>query len=237
MSAPAVTEVHIGALGEGALIFLPDATTGNPVDPCDAAAYPGWWLADGRPGAADAAQLGSLVAFERNAPGRPSRATVRYSKCRLTEEFLFTTLAQRLRHHSSSTGNSSTPPTPSSMPIAFLAELSRACSTPTTRRISRWRRCQPSVLASAGSTVLRVAAATLSCRVRDLAWFAPASRVRRPGATRPRAPSRISATTPLTRAILGDLASGPSSRPVGSAFMPDTTSRFERRDAAVHGSK
>ena len=30
--APAVTEVQIAPLWEGALIFLPDATTGNPVD-------------------------------------------------------------------------------------------------------------------------------------------------------------------------------------------------------------
>ena len=105
-------------LWEGALIFLPDATTGNPVDPVDVtpAAYPGWSVTGDLVLRTLPSSANFAVAFERNVPlvGRPP-ATVRYSSVRLTEEFLFTTLAQAPATSLVFDGNSSTPPTPSSM--------------------------------------------------------------------------------------------------------------------------
>ena len=42
--APATAEVQIAPLWEGSLIFLPDSTAGNPVDPAEVspANYPNW---------------------------------------------------------------------------------------------------------------------------------------------------------------------------------------------------
>ena len=178
--APAVTEVQIAPLWEGALIFLPDATTGNPVDPVDVtpAAYPGWSVTGDLVLRTLPSSANFAVAFERNVPlvGRPP-ATVRYSSVRLTEEFLFTTLAQAPATSLVFDGqlvDAADPQFHEKLVIAFLAgSAAVAClQDPDDSGQDLALAPMPAVvLASAGSTVLRVAAATLSEQVRDLAWF------------------------------------------------------------------
>lgn len=177
---PAVTEVQIAPLWEGALIFLPDATTGNPVDPVDVtpAAYPGWSVTGDLvlrtlPNSANFA-----VAFERNVPlvGRPP-ATVRYSSVRLTEDFLFTTLAQAAPTSLVFNGqlvDADDPQFHEKLVIAFLAGSAAVSCLQDVDDSGQDLALAPMpaiVLASSGPTVLRVAAATLSEQVGDLAWF------------------------------------------------------------------
>jgi hypothetical protein len=177
---PAVTEVQIAPVWEGALIFLPDATTGNPVDPVDVtpAAYPGWSVTGDIVLRTLPNSANSAVAFERNVPlvGRPP-ATVRYSSVRLTEDFLFTTLAQAAPTSLVFNGqfvDADDPEFHEKLVIAFLAgSAAVAClQDPDDSGQDLALAPMPAVaLASFGPTVLRVAAATLSEQVRDLAWF------------------------------------------------------------------
>src|SRR5262245_1670535 len=94
-----VTEVQIAPLWEGMLRFLPESTAGNPTDPADVtpANYPGWAVTGdlvlstiaGTPGFEEA--FADLVPVVGRAP-----SAVRYSRVSLTEDFLFTTLAQAM---------------------------------------------------------------------------------------------------------------------------------------------
>ena len=99
-----VTEIQIAPLWEGAFIFLADDTTGYPTKPEEVTAenFSKWNL------------VGDLVlhstkklldeessiesAFENSVPLiRPAPSSVRYSKVRLTQDFIFTTLANMPR--------------------------------------------------------------------------------------------------------------------------------------------
>jgi hypothetical protein len=92
-----VTEVQIAPLWEGLLRFVPASTAGHPTDPAEVtrANYPGWAVTGdlilstiaGTPGFDDA--FGDLVPLVGRVP-----SAVRYSPVTLTEDFLFTTLAQ-----------------------------------------------------------------------------------------------------------------------------------------------
>src|SRR4030042_1687566 len=89
------SEVQVATLWEGLMVFLPDSTVGYPQNPSDVtlANFSGWSL------------LGDLIlltadfslveAFQRHIPlVKQPPSIVRYSKVRLTQEFLFTTLAR-----------------------------------------------------------------------------------------------------------------------------------------------
>ena len=96
-----VTEVQIAPLWEGQLQFVPDSVAGNPTTPDQVLESRfGAWSVVGDlvlrtfavvPGGHETAFMTHLPAFT------PIPSTVRYSKVRLTSEFVFTTLKQARR--------------------------------------------------------------------------------------------------------------------------------------------
>jgi hypothetical protein len=93
--AATTPEVQIAPLWEGSLIFLPDSTAGNPLDPVEVtpANYPNWSVTGDLVLVTIAGTHGFDSAFAAHIPliGRVP-AAARYSKIRLTRDFLFTTL-------------------------------------------------------------------------------------------------------------------------------------------------
>lgn len=180
--APTVTEVQIAPLWEGELIFLADSTAGNPATPADVtpAAYPSWSVTGDLVLRTVAGTAGFEYAIRYHLPligGLPS--TVRYSKVELTEDFLFTTLSEAAPSSLVFDGgvvDAADPEFHAKLVIAFLAgTAAMPCLQPNPDDSSQDTALKPMpavVLAPSGSrTVLRVAVASVSEKVPDLAWF------------------------------------------------------------------
>lgn len=96
--APTVTEVQIAPLWEGFLLFLPDSTAGNPVDPSEVTEsnYANWSVTGDlvlRSYISFVAGSDFESAFNQVIPLiTPVPTAVRYSKVTITRDFLFTTL-------------------------------------------------------------------------------------------------------------------------------------------------
>jgi len=177
----AVTEVQIAPLWEGELIFLADSTAGHPAAPADVtpAAYAGWPVTGDLILRTVAGTANFEYALRYHVPlvGRlPS--SVRYSKVRLTADFLFTTLAQAAPASLLFGGaivDASDPEFHEKLVIAFLAGTAAVpCRQhPDNSAEDTAMKPMPSVhLAPSGTrTVLRVAVTSVSEQVPDLAWF------------------------------------------------------------------
>jgi hypothetical protein len=96
------TEIQISPVLEGTLLFIPDSTSNNPTDPAQVveASYPGWSVTGDLLLRAVGVFGGSnelAAVFSQHIPLiAPPPDTFRYSKIRITRDFLFTTV-RRLR--------------------------------------------------------------------------------------------------------------------------------------------
>jgi hypothetical protein len=175
----AATAVEIAPLWEGELVFLADSTAGHPDDPADVspAALGGWAVTGdlvlrtmaGSPGFEDA------FAFHVPLVGRVP-AIVRYSKVRLTEAFLFTTLraaAPAALVFDGQIVDAADPLIHEKLVIAFLAGAAAmpCLQHPDDSGLDTAREPMPEVvLAATGRTLLRVSVASVS-EQDDPAWF------------------------------------------------------------------
>ena len=176
-----VTEVQIAPLWEGLLRFLPESTAGHPIDPADVtrANYPGWPVTGdlilstlaGTPGFDDAFR--DLIPLICHAP-----TTVRYSAVSLTEDFLFTTLAEAPPHALAFGGelvDATDPLFHAKLVICFLAGTAGipCLQDPDDSGRDTALKPMPAVVLdpSGERSLLRVAVASVSEQARDPAWF------------------------------------------------------------------
>jgi hypothetical protein len=177
-----VTEVQIAPLWEGLLRFLPESTAGLPVDPADVtpASYPGWPVTGdvvlstiaGTPGFDEA--FADLIPLIGRVP-----STVRYSRVSLTEDFLFTTLADAAPQALVFAGeivDESDPQFHAKLVISFLAGTAGVpcLQDPDDSGRDTALKPMPAVVLGANDdpSLLRVTVAGVSEQARDAGWFA-----------------------------------------------------------------
>ncbi len=181
---PTATELQIAPLWEGFLLFLPDATVGNPMDPSEVteANYANWSIIGDL-------VLRSYISFNDESDFRkyfeqvipfinPIATTVRYSKIEITKDFLFTTLMQvpKLPEFFNEELVTATDPLyHEKLVINFLKGTAEVpCLIDSTDPIQDTAlKPMPIVhLSPSGTpTVLRVAAASLTEKIRETTWF------------------------------------------------------------------
>ncbi|MFI0446902.1 hypothetical protein [Actinomadura sp. 6N118] len=174
-------DVQIAPLWEGTLFFLPDSTVGGPADPADVtpAAYPNWPVEGDLILRTNAGSADFDDAFGFHIPliGRVP-ATVRYSRVRLTRDFLFTTLDEAAPGSLVFDGKIVGADDPQFHEKVVICFLNGTAGMPCLQdpddsgRDTALKPMPAVVLAPSGTrTVLRVTVASLSEQVRDPAWF------------------------------------------------------------------
>jgi hypothetical protein len=183
--AAGTTEVQVALPWEGSLRFLPDSTLNHPATPAEAieARFPTWGVTG------DLALLtrslvgsnaGLAEAFAAHLPLiDPLPGTLRFSKVRLTRDFLFTTLAALPRRRFVFEGGMVAPDDPhylGKLIVSWLAGKAQIpfALDPADPTKDDTARAMPSVaLAAPGTpTVLRIALASVSEEVLSATWFA-----------------------------------------------------------------
>ena len=177
-----VTEVQIAPLWEGQLRFVPEATTGAPTDPADVtpAAYPGWPVTGDLLLTTVAGTSGFEQAFKDLVPliGRFPPSSVRYSRVRLTEDFLFTTLAEAAPEalvFGGSIVDASDPQFHAKLVVAFLAGTAGipCAQDPVDSSRDTAFAPMPAIVLGAEDerSALRVTIASVSEKAGDPGWF------------------------------------------------------------------
>ena len=178
-----VTEVQIAPLWEGLLRFLPESTAVNPTDPAEVtpANYPGWSVTGdlilstiaGTPGFDEA--FADLVPLVGRAP-----SVVRYSRVTLTEDFLFTTLAQAVPQALVFGGqlvDEADPQFHEKLVVAFLAGTAGVpcLQDPDDSGLDTALDPMPAIVLGPEDepSTLRVAVSSVSEQAGDISWFDP----------------------------------------------------------------
>jgi len=175
------TEVQIAPLWEGSLIFLPDSTAGNPLDPAEVslANYPNWSVTGDMVLTTIAGTVDFADAFAFHIPLiRRVPGLVRYSKVRLTQDFLFTTLKNALPFSIVFDGEIVFAGDPLFHEKLLINVLRGTAGVPCLQPpddsgLDTAHQPMPAVVLepSDSRTVLRVTVASVSEKVSDLGWF------------------------------------------------------------------